>query len=208
MSTLVQIPPPRTPLKTLPVAQDRGIYAMWCVIATEAMLFAAMFASYYYLGNNKDRWGLERAPGLAYPWVLFAIILASNLVMYWGHRQVNAEGLVSARAAIWISFVLGAAFLAVQSSEIAAHWKYLTPVSDTYGSIFYTIEFLFVAHMILGMLILGYVGVLPNYAPTLRTPHKPYQTAALYWYFIGVLWLFIVVFLYSVPNIQTMHYAH
>jgi cytochrome c oxidase subunit III len=207
VSTLVQIPPPRTPLKALPTSQDRGIYATWCVIATEAMLFAAMFASYYYLGNNKDRWQIERAPELIYPWVMFGIILLSNLVMYWGHRQVNAQCFGSARMAIWIAFLLGAGFFAVQAFEMSAHWRYLTPMSDSYGSIFYTIEFLFIFHMLIGMLLLGYVGVLPNYAPTLRSPHKPYQTAATYWYFIGALWLFIVVFLYSVPNIQRMYHG-
>jgi cytochrome c oxidase subunit III len=207
VSTLVQIPPPRTPLKALPTAQDRGIYATWCVIATEAMLFAAMFASYYYLGNNKDRWQIDRAPELIYPWVMFGIILLSNLVMYWGHRQVNVERFGSARMAIWIAFLLGAGFFVVQAFEMSTHWRYLTPMSDSYGSIFYTIEFLFIFHMLIGMLLLGYVGVLPNYAPTLRSPHKPYQTAAAYWYFIGALWLFIVVFLYSVPNIQRMYHG-
>jgi cytochrome c oxidase subunit 3 len=181
---------------------------MWCVIATEAMLFAAMFASYYYLGNNKDRWRIESAPELAYPWIMFGIILVSNLIMYWGHRQVNAGRFGSARMALWGAFVLGGAFFLVQSFEVAAHWRRLTPTSDSYGSIFYTIEFLFVAHMIVGMLMLAYVGLMPNYAPTLRSPHKPYQTAAAYWYFMGGLWLFIVIFLYSVPNLQAMYYGH
>lgn len=208
MSSTVQIPPPRTPLKTLPIAQERGIYAMWCVIATEAMLFACMFAAYYYLGNNKDRWSIEPAPDLVYPWVMFGVILVSNLALYWGHRQVNAGRYRPARAAIWIACLFGAAFLAVQGVEISAHWYTLTPDSDSYGSIFCTIEFLFTAHFILGLLILGYVGVLPRYEPRLRSPHKPYQTAACYWYFVAALWLFIAIFLYSVPNIQRTFYGH
>lgn len=208
MSTAVQIPPPRTSLSTLPMAQERGIYAMWCVIATEAMLFACMFGAYYYLGNNKERWSIEPAPELVYPWVMFGVILASNLIMYWGHRQVNAENYRPARVALWIAFLLGLGFLAVQGIEISSHWNILTPDSDSYGSIFYTIEFLDAAHTILGILILGYVGILPRYAPTLRSPHKPYQTAACYWYFVGALWLFIAIFLYSVPNIQRAMYGH
>lgn len=207
MSAAVQIPPPPTPLKTLPIAQERGIYAMWCVIATEAMLFACMFAAYYYLGNNEDRWLLEPAPELLYPLVMLGIIVTSNLVIYWGHRQVNAQQYGSARAALWIAFLLGAAFLAVQGIEMGSHWHILTPDSDSYGSIFYTIEFLDTAHTVFGMLILGYVGVLPRYGPRLRSPHKPYKTAALYWYFVGAVWLFIVIFLYSIPNIQRMYYG-
>ena len=42
-----------------PVDDRRGIYAMYTVIATEFSLFVCLFASYYYLGSNKDRWPID-----------------------------------------------------------------------------------------------------------------------------------------------------
>ena len=84
MSTAVQVPPPRTSLATLPVDQTRGVSGMWCVIATEAMLFVCMFGAYYYLGNNKDRWSLETPPKLLYALILLAILLSSSFVLHWG----------------------------------------------------------------------------------------------------------------------------
>ena len=43
MSTAVQVPERQIALAQLPIDQRRGWYAMWCVIATEFMLFVCMF---------------------------------------------------------------------------------------------------------------------------------------------------------------------
>jgi cytochrome c oxidase subunit III len=207
MST-VQIPPPKVSLATLPLDQKRGIHCMWCVIATEAMLFVAMFGAYYYLGSNKDRWADEVAPKWWLALILMAILLASSAVLWWGEHQVKKERFTAGRIALWISVLLGIGFLALQGFEYAVEWKDVTPYSDTYGSIFFTITTLHAAHVIAGLLMLMYVGVMPRYGDTRRTPHKPYKTASLYWHFVDVVWVFIVLFLYVIPNFQRYMHVH
>ena len=92
MSTAVQMPSlRRIALNDLPIDQRRGIYAMWCVIATEFMLFVCMFGAYYYLGTNKDRWAHEMPPNLSYPLILLVILLSSSVVLRWGESQVKAR---------------------------------------------------------------------------------------------------------------------
>lgn len=54
------------------------------------------------------------------------------------------------------------------------HWADLAPYSDSYGSIFYTITSLHAAHVIVGLLLLIYTGVVPRFDKALRTPHKLY----------------------------------
>ena len=207
MST-VQIPPPQVRLATLPLDQKRGIHAMWCVIATEAMLFVAMFGAYYYLGSNKDRWADHVAPKWWLALILMAILLASSAVLMWGEHQVKKAHFSAGRIALWISVLMGIGFLALQGFEYSVEWKDVTPYSDTYGSIFYTITTLHAAHVIAGLLMLMYVGVMPRYGETRRTPHKPYKTAALYWHFVDVVWVFIVLFLYIIPNFQRYMHVH
>ncbi len=207
MST-VQIPPPKVSLATLPLDQKRGIHCMWCVIATEAMLFVAMFGAYYYLGSNKDRWADEVAPKWWIALILMAILLASSAVLLWGEHQVKKERFAAGRIALWISVLMGIGFLALQGFEYSVEWKDVTPYSDTYGSIFYSITTLHAIHVIAGLLMLAYVGVMPRYGETRRTPHKPYKTAALYWHFVDVVWVFIVVFLYIIPSLQRYMHVH
>jgi cytochrome c oxidase subunit III len=207
MST-VQIPPPQVSLATLPLDQKRGIHAMWCVIATEAMLFVAMFGAYYYLGSNKDRWADHVAPKWWLALILMAILLASSAVLMWGEHQVKKAHFAAGRIALWISVLMGIGFLALQGFEYSVEWKDVTPYSDTYGSIFYTITTLHAAHVIAGLVMLMYIGVMPRYGDTRRTPHKPYKTAALYWHFVDVVWVFIVLFLYIIPNFQRYMHVH
>lgn len=207
MSSLVQVAPPRVKLSTLPLEQNRGVWAMWCVIATEGTLFACLFAAYYYLGNNKDRWAQESAPDLLFPFILLAILLSSSAVLMWGERQVKARHYAAGRAAVWLTILLGLVFLCMQGFEYYSNWMLLAPYSDSYGSIFYTITSLHGAHVCVGLLMLVFLGVLPRYGETARTPHRPYRTIAMYWHFVDVVWVFIVVLLYVIPAIQRLHHG-
>lgn len=207
MST-VQIPPPKVGLSTLPIDQNRGVHCMWCVIATEAMLFVAMFGAYYYLGSNKDRWADHTAPKWWLAVILLIILLASSVVLMWGERQVRKGNEMAARLALWITVLMGIGFLALQAFEYSVEWKEVTPYSDTYGSIFFSITTLHALHVIAGLLILMWVGVVPRFGETMRTPHKAYETGALYWHFVDAVWVFIVLFLYIIPNIQRYLHVH
>jgi heme/copper-type cytochrome/quinol oxidase subunit 3 len=208
MSSAVQIPEREITLTDLPIDQHRGWYAMWCVIATEFMLFVCMFGAYYYLGTNKYRWAQEMPPKLIYPIILLAILLSSSFVLKWGEDQVKTENFGAARLALWITVLMGLAFLALQSVEYVSHWKDLTPYSDSYGSIFYAITSLHAIHVVAGLLMLSYVGILPRYGETRGSPHHVYETVALYWHFVDFVWIFIVLLLYVVPRFQGMHYGH
>jgi heme/copper-type cytochrome/quinol oxidase subunit 3 len=208
MSSAVHIPGRQVSLMKLPTDQRRGWYAMWCVIATEFMLFVCMFGAYYYLGTNKYRWRDEMPPHLRYPLTLLVILLSSSFVLRWGESQVKREEISLARMALWITVLLGLIFLTLQAFEYLNHWKDLTPYSDSYGSIFYAITTLHAAHVIVGLLMLSYVGILPRYGETRGSPHRVYETVALYWHFVDVVWIFIVLLLYVIPNFQGLHYGH
>lgn len=201
MSSVAQVPG-RIPVRTLPLAEHRGYYAMWCVIATEFALFVCLFSSYFYLGNNKERWLADKPPKLHYALIMLVVLLASSAVLRWGEEQIKKMRYASGRMAMLSTVILGLVFLTLQAFEYLDHWKTLTPYSDSYGSIFYTITSFHAAHLIVGLLILAYVLVLPRYGPVLESPFRPYQTGALYWHFVDVVWVFIVLILYVIPNLM------
>src|SRR5665213_8423 len=75
MSTTVCVPAhhgEQTP--AWPLDNNRGSYGMYTVIATEFSLFVCLFASYYYLGNNKDRWAVNEPPKLLLALIMLAIL--------------------------------------------------------------------------------------------------------------------------------------
>jgi cytochrome c oxidase subunit III len=198
----------RVSLNTLPIDQQRGWHAMWCVIATEFMLFVCMFGSYYYLGANRNWKNTETPPHLAYAFILLAILGLSSVVLGWGERQVKIGAFGAARAALWITVGMGLVFVVLQCFEYIDHWKTLAPYSDSYGSIFYAITTLHAVHVIAGLLMLSYVGVLPRYGKTRGTPHRVYSTVALYWHFVDFVWVLVVALLYVAPNLQGGSHGH
>jgi len=202
MSPTAQGALPRTVLNSLPIDQRRGIHAMWAVIATEFMLFVCMFGAYYYLGSNKDRWATETPPELTYPFILLVILLSSSFILHRGEKNMKGERYGAGILSLWITVALGLVFLVLQGFEYASHWKHLAPYSNSYGSIFYAITSLHAAHVIFGVMMLMYVGILPRSGKSLRSPHNVYETVALYWHFVDVVWVFIVLLLYVFPHFQ------
>ena len=205
MATITQVRDPRFPRQPgsgWPLDDNRGTWGILITIATEATLFVVLFASYFYLENNKNRWAIDKPPKMHDAFIMLAILIGSSLVLHWGERQVKRERYVAGRIALAITILMGLCFLCVQAFEYRAHWKDLTPYSDSYGSIFYTITSFHAAHVVVGLLILIYTLILPRYSPALRSPYRPYHVAALYWHFVDIVWIFIVGVLYIMPNVR------
>ena len=170
----------KTPATTWPIEDRRGVYAMYTVIATEFSLFVCLFASYYFLGSNKDRWAFDHPPKLTLAIIMLVVLLSSSVILQWGEQQVKLGRYTAGRLALFATVLLGLVFLTLQGFEYADHWKTLTPYSDTYGSIFYTITSFHAAHVIVGLLLLAYVGIRPLRSNTCAAlPSIPYDCALL-----------------------------
>ncbi len=183
-----------------PLDDGRGTFGIWLVIATEAALFLSLFSAYFLIGNTKNRWLIDQPPRITYALILLAILVCSSVVLMWGERLLKQRRYGAARGAMAATVVMGLGFLTLQAFEYIDHWKSLTPYSDSYGSIFYTITTFHAAHVIVGLLILGYVLCLPRVSHNTETPYRPYHVASLYWHFVDVVWFFVVVILYLIPN--------
>jgi cytochrome c oxidase subunit 3 len=182
-----------------PVDNLRGLFGLLILIATETCLFATMFCAYFLLGNDKYRWKLDQPPHLKYAFITLGVMLFASLVLRWGERMVALRRYTSARLAMGFAFLLGLLFLGLQSIGYIHHWKTLTPDKDAYGSIFYAITMLHDAHIIVGLLMMGFVIFLPRYHPAPITLYRPYRIAAIYWYWLTIVLFFIVLILYVIP---------
>ena len=183
------------------IDQARGRMGMICFIATEAMLFLMLFFAYFYLGHDVQHWPPE-PPKLHLALTMLAVLIASSVVLRWGEHRVKAGEVASARAALLVTILLGVAFLVLQVFEYGDRLEHVQPTTSVYGSIFYAITSLHGAHVALGILMLAFVLMLPHIGETNRPPHKPMHTAAMYWHFVDIVWVFIVVFLYVLPNVH------
>src|ERR1700761_3149345 len=122
MSTATIVPVHRI---YLPLETERGTFAMKLVILTESFLFIALFASYFMLENNKERWRIEELPKLNYAIPMLLVLIVSSLVLHWGELQVKRQRYGLGRIALAVTILIGLAFLTLQGFEYRAHWEHL-----------------------------------------------------------------------------------
>jgi heme/copper-type cytochrome/quinol oxidase subunit 3 len=185
----------------LPLETERGSLAMWLTILTEAFLFVALFCSYFLLANNKERWRVEELPKLHYALPMLVLLIASSFVLHAVERRVKQRNYGASRALLAVTILMGLGFMMLSALDYKEHWQTLTPYTDSYGSIFYTIVSFHAAHVIVGLLVLAYVLAMRRYAPAPETPYRPYHVAAMYWHFVDVVWIFVVGILYVGPHL-------
>ena len=180
----------------------RGTYGMLLFIITEAMLFVMLFFAYYYTKKGNDRWHVTDPPKLHYVLPMLGVLLTSSGVIYWGEQQIKKRKYNAARLALVGTIVLGLGFLGLTYFDYAEHLQHVTPRTDAYGSTFYTLISLHGAHVVFGLLMLTWLLlIVPRWEPALYTPHRPYHNVAMYWHFVDIVWVFIVLLLYVIPNI-------
>jgi heme/copper-type cytochrome/quinol oxidase subunit 3 len=197
------VPAPGHAGPTVRIVDDaRGTWGMVLFIITEAMLFVVLFFAYYFVAKGNQRWQVEQPPSLDYALPEFGVLLLGSLVLYWGERQVKRNRYGSGRVAVAITILLGFLFFGLSYLDYSAELLHLTPTTDAYGSMFYTITILHDAHVILGMLMLFWLLLLSRrWEPAQHTPHRPYHNVNLFWQFLTLMWLVIVCILYIGPNV-------
>jgi heme/copper-type cytochrome/quinol oxidase subunit 3 len=76
-----------------------------------------------------------------------------------------------------------------------------TPRTNTYGSLVFTITGAHSAHLVVGLLLLGWVQVRAWFRAYSPRKHLGVQMATVYWHFVVAIQLAIFVSLYLTPRI-------
>lgn len=180
--------------------ERRGSFGMALFMLGEAMLFAVLFAAYYYLGPQTSRWEIHEPPKLHYALPMLAILLVSSGVLYWGEEKVKQEIFRPGKLALVITSSSGASFSASAisispstSGRCSRRRTRMIHLLHDHRSARRPPDSR-AAHARLGArpAALGPGGA---------TPHKPYHNGAMYWHFVDTVWVFIVAILYVYPNL-------
>lgn len=187
-------------IRDLPIDQGRGTGAMAWFIASEAMVFLALFFSYYYLGHEQPRWPIGDAPSLTLPTAMLFVLFLSCIALWAGGRLMRREREPAARGALLLTALLGCVFLILNAINYDTATRVQPVTQNPYTSIFYTIDGVHAAHLILGLLFLLYAAMLPRLGPTEKPPHGSYRNVAMYWYFVTVVWFVMYAIMYIGPH--------
>ncbi|MEO9223456.1 MAG: cytochrome c oxidase subunit 3 [Acidimicrobiales bacterium] len=176
-----------------------GWWGIVMLIVTEGTIFALLLFANFYLRANNHPWpppGVEK-PKLLISGIRSFILWGSSIPAVLAERALRRNNLRRFRTMIVITLVMATIFMAGHIQEYIEVSRKLTPTSNAYGSSFFTITGLHAIHLLIGMVVLGYLLV-----QSLRGRYDPGRSRTgvtcgiLYWHFVDAVWLAVYPSLY------------
>jgi cytochrome c oxidase subunit III len=177
-----------------PLGMHPKKFALWLFIASVVMLFAA-WTSAYIVKRGDVEWAEVIMPNQFY--INTAIIVLSSITMIWATIAAKKNNFEKVKLAIGFTTVLGIAFLfgqIVAYQELIQLKEFFTGGNVSHSFI-YVISGAHALHVIGGVvfLVLVFINALNNKIHSKNMTQI--EMCATYWHFLGVLWVYLFVFL-------------
>jgi heme/copper-type cytochrome/quinol oxidase subunit 3 len=194
------------PSRALPVAAKRRNSVAWwgvlCLIATEGSLFAYLLFTYAYFAVRFGHGWLPVAhPSLKLAGPDTIVLLSSSGVIWWAEQGVKKGRRAQHLIGTALTMAMGLVFLIVQMFEWSS--KPFSITSSSYGSLYFTITGLHMAHVVVGLIMLGVVlgwSIAGMFGPR---RHTPVMISSTYWHFVDAVWIVVFTTLYLTPYLVT-----
>lgn len=175
-----------------------GYWGTVAAIATEAVLFGLLLFAYSQLRTQSERWPLGNIaePELVKSGFRTVVLLASTIPMHLADKAAAARDQAKLRWSLAVGWAMGALFLAGHVDEWATLWHEFRPTTNAYGSLFYTITGFHALHLVVGLVIAGYLLVGALAGRYERGPTHGVENGILYWHFVDAVWVAVYGLLY------------
>jgi cytochrome c oxidase subunit 3/cytochrome o ubiquinol oxidase subunit 3 len=177
----------------------RGRAAVIGFIVAETSLFAVFVVAYlFYLGKSAT--GPYPREVLELPIVGTICLLSSSISVALATRALAAGRMARGGAWLFVTVVLGLAFLAGTAQE----WRHLivdrglTIGTNLFGSTFYPLVGLHASHVIVGLVMLS-LCVAFAFSGALKAVHaERVEFVSWYWHFVDGVWVVVFTVVYVV----------
>ena len=183
---------------------DTGLYnaklGIWLFLASEVMLFGALFSSYILLRTGAPTWPMGREI-LNVPLATLntVILIGSSVTMVMSWASLKLKDFGKYRLYMGLTLLLALGFLVVKAFEYGAKLEHhLYPSTNTFLAIYFTLTGLHGLHVIGGMIVNGYLWG-PGTKMWKTDPERftnRIEVAGLYWHFVDLVWIFLFPTLY------------
>ncbi len=188
-----------------------GKLGIWLFLASEVMLFGAIFSSYVLIrvGAPEATWPTGVEAGLSVPIGTFntIVLITSSITMVMSWASLKMGSLANFKRYMAATIGLGSAFLVVKGFEYGAKfghgifpatgWPEATDPS-TFYALYFTVTGLHGLHVLLGILANLWL-LIWGVAMWKSEPERftgRIEIAGLYWHFVDLVWIFVFPVLY------------
>jgi cytochrome c oxidase subunit 3 len=184
-----------------PVSRDalaeRRRLGMWLFLASLGMLFAASLVGFLVIRLRAPEWPPAGSPGLPTAfWISTALLAAVSALLAKAEGAIREGRGSRASRLLAAAAVLGVAFVLSQASG----WARLLadsqlPQNNLYLFGIYVLTFLHALHVIGGLGPLIRAAIRSGAGRTTADDHGGVTLVAMYWHFLGLVWLGILAVL-------------
>jgi len=176
---------------------------LWLFLASEVMLFGALFSTYIILRMGAVDWpagNLILNIPLATLNTMILISSSVTIVMAWASLKMN--DLPKYKMYMGLTILCSFGFLVIKYFEYTAKFDHgLFPSTSTFLAIYFTMTALHGLHVIGGIVVNGYLwgpgAKLWDKHPEQFTNRV--ECAGLYWHFVDLVWIFLFPVFYLLP---------
>lgn len=173
----------------------------WVFIFGDMTVFALLLGVYlYYRGADPTQFAdsqqrLNRVFGV----VNTLVLLTSSLLVVTAVRAVRRGCAVLATRLILGAMGCGTVFVINKALEYGEKISHnLVPTTNQFFMYFYVMTGLHLAHVLVGLVMLGLIAVLSRRAPLSARQHAYLDGAACFWHMVDLLWIVVFALLYLV----------
>jgi len=175
-------------------------------IVSEAVMFSAFFAQYFYNRILSEHWpnpiglpdGFHGVPSFPLPVILTVALVASGFTAHWALNAIKKDNRDAFQGWLIVTVLLGLLFLSGQAYEYYTLFSEgFTIQSGIYGTVFFSLTGLHGLHVTGGVLVLIGVLVRAFLGHFSSRSHFGAEGTILYCHFVDVVWLGLYVALYA-----------
>jgi len=175
-----------------------GKLGIWLFLASEVMLFGALFSTYIILRVGAPEWPHGEL-NVKLGAINTFILIGSSVTMVVAWAQLKMNNFKKGRLYICVTALLALVFLVNKYFEYAAHFASGEgPWHSTFLAIYFTLTGLHGLHILGGIIVMAYLAG-PGAKLWSRNPDQftnRVEYTGLYWHFVDLVWIFLFPVLY------------
>jgi len=177
-----------------------GKIGIWLFLASEVMLFGALFATYIILRVGSPDWPMGREIlNVPLATINTVVLISSSVTMVMAWASLARKNFGQFRLYMGATVLFGVGFLVIKYIEYSAKIHHgLAPSTNNFMAIYFTLTGLHGLHVIGGMAVNGYFWAtgrkLWESNPGLLTNRV--ENSGLFWHFVDLVWIFLFPVLY------------
>tara|TARA_B110000263_G_scaffold130308_1_gene113300 strand:+ start:3406 stop:4008 length:603 start_codon:yes stop_codon:yes gene_type:complete len=186
--------------------EDTGLYnsklGIWLFLASEIMLFGALFSSYIILRTGDPTWMLhvkEAHLNIPLATINTAVLILSSVTFVMSWVSLKLKNLPKFKLYMGLTLLCSIIFLVIKYFEYTAKFDAgHYPSTHNFYAVYFTMTGLHGLHIIGGIIVNAYL-CLPGTKMWETDPERftnRVEVAGLYWHFVDLVWIFLFPSIY------------